>query len=81
MANTVTSTRLSSSVKTMLVSNAAGIDLTTTYAVVIEPIDVEGYDRSTIQFRNPDGDAQVAQVWGTLYGNPATVGNGSNTSK
>jgi hypothetical protein len=74
MANTVTATRISSSVKTMLVSNAAGIDLTTDYAVVIDPIDVEGFDRTTIQFRNPDSDAQTAQVWGSLYGNPATVG-------
>ena len=74
MANTETTTRISNSLKTLLVSNAAGISLSTTYAVMIDPIDVEGYDRSTIQFRNPDSDAQTAQVWGTLFGAPATVG-------
>ena len=74
MANTISTTKLSQSRKTMLVSNAAGISLTTDYAVMIEPIDVEPYDKTTIQFRNPDSDAQTAQVWGSLYGDPATVG-------
>ena len=74
MANTVTKSRISNSIKTMLVSNAAGYSLTTDYAIMIYPIDVEAYDRSTIQFRNPDSAAQTAQVWGTLFGAPATVG-------
>ena len=47
MANTETSTRLSNSLKTLLVSNAAGISLTTNYAVMIDPFDVEGFDRTT----------------------------------
>ena len=73
MANVEARSKLSATQMRLLVSNVAGIDLTTNYAVMIEPIDIEGYDRTTIQFRNPDGDAQVAQVWGTLFGNPATV--------
>lgn len=77
MANVEARSKLSATQMRLLVSNVAGIDLTTNYAVMIEPIDIEGYDRTTIQFRNPDGDAQVAQVWGTLFGNPATVGTGA----
>ena len=64
MANTVTTTRHSNSVKTALVINGANESLSTTYAITIDPVDVETYDRATIQIRNTDGSiAYTAQVF------------------
>tara|TARA_R100000152_G_C6565431_1_gene34681 strand:+ start:93 stop:500 length:408 start_codon:yes stop_codon:yes gene_type:complete len=73
MANTVTKERLSAHKQRLLVSNAE-TGLTTNYAIAIDEINVEAYDRATIQFRNADSNAQTAQVWGSLYGEPTTVG-------
>jgi len=73
MANTVTKERLSAQKQRLLVSNAA-TGLTTNYAIAIDEVNVEAYDRATIQFRNADSNAQTAQVWGSLYGAPTTVG-------
>ena len=72
MANTVTSTRLSNSLKTSLAINGAAESLSTTYAITIDPIDVEAYERATIQIRNTDASlVYTAQVFGTLFGEPA----------
>jgi len=71
MANTVTKTRISNSLKTMLALNGDDESLSTTYAITIDPVDVEAYERATIQIRNTDGSiAYTAQVFGTLFGAP-----------
>ena len=74
MANTVTTTRTSNTVKSLFASNGATVGLTGTYALAIDELDVESYENATIQFRNADSNAQTAQVWGSLYSAPATVG-------
>ena len=73
MANTLTKTRISNSLKTLLVSNADAESLSTTYAITIDPIDVEAYERATIQIRNTDEGSisYTTQVFGTLFGAPA----------
>ena len=72
MANTVTTTRHSNSVKTSLAINGAAESLSTTYAITIDPLDVETYDRATIQIRNTDASlVYTAQVFGTLFGEPS----------
>tara|TARA_R110002051_G_C8417665_1_gene451215 strand:+ start:165 stop:575 length:411 start_codon:yes stop_codon:yes gene_type:complete len=70
MANILTTTRISSSVKTMLAINDTSGNLSTTYKITIDPIDVEAYDRATIQIRNTNSIVYTAQVFGTLFGAP-----------
>jgi azurin len=66
MANTVTKQRRSSSLRTMLIENAATTFSGTT--VMIEAEDIENYDRATIQIRNEaEGATITAKVWGTLF--------------
>jgi len=74
MANSESSVRTSNTVKHKFVSNGATVGLTTTYAIAVDEVDVESYENLTVQFRNADSNAQTAQVWGSLYANPATVG-------
>jgi hypothetical protein len=74
MANSESSVRTSNTVKHKFVSNGATVGLTTTYAIAVDEVDVESYENLTVQFRNADSNAQTAQVWGSLYADPATVG-------
>ena len=74
MANTETREPLSSTQRRLLASNGGTESISTTYAVVIDTLDIELYDRTTIQFRNADGQAQTAQVWGSIYPSPGDVG-------
>ena len=50
MANTVTATRHSSSVKTLLVENDATTLDGSTYVAIIDAIDVETYERASIKY-------------------------------
>ena len=71
MANTVTKSRISNTLKTLLALNGGAESLSTTYAITIDPVDVEAYERATIQIRNTDASiAYTAQVFGTLFGAP-----------
>ena len=74
MANSESSIRTSNTVKHKFISNGATVGLTGTYAIAVDEIDVESYENLTVQFRNADSNAQTAQVWGSLYADPATVG-------
>jgi len=66
MANTVTKTRHSSSLKTLLVENAVTTFSGTT--VMIQAQEIESYDRATIQIRNEGESATItAKVWGSLF--------------
>ena len=73
MANTVTKKRQSNSLKTMLVEN----DITTlsgsTYVTIIDAIDVESYERASIQMLANDGEALTCQVWGSLFDSAVAV--------
>jgi hypothetical protein len=81
MANVVTKERLSESLKTLTVaSGPADTDMSTTYAEVVEAIDITEYDRATIQIRNVDNNyALTAQVFGSLYPSPSGIGTASPT--
>ena len=69
MANTETKKRISSSLKTLLVENAATAFSGST--VMISTVGVETYDRATIQIRNLAMGATITgQVWGSLYDGP-----------
>jgi len=66
------SVRRSNQRKTLLVLNNAAESLSTTYAITIDPVDIEDYDRVTIQIRNTDASlVYTAQVFGTLFGEPS----------
>ena len=66
MANTVTKKRCSSSLKTLLVENAATAFSGTTVMILTQ--EIESYDRATIQIRNLGMSATItAKVWGSLY--------------
>jgi len=76
--NVVTSKRISSSVKTMLVSNDA-VGLTGSAAVVLDVIDAETFERATVQIRNEgEGATITAKVYGSLFDADVhgTVGGG-----
>ena len=81
MANTLTKNILSSGVKTLTVtSGPADTDMSTTYAEVVEAVNVTPYDRATIQIRNVDNNYTLtAQVFGSLYPSPSGVGTASPT--
>ena len=71
MANTVTKTRHSSSLKTLLVENDATTLSGSTYVVFIDAIDVETYDRASIQvLSNDENGGLTCQVWGSLFDGP-----------
>ena len=75
MANTETKRKLSSSVKVGLVSNGATASLVTgNHVTLIDTLDVEGYDRLTIQIRNEHNSSVMSvAVWGSIFGSPSTV--------
>ena len=56
MANTVTKKRISSSLKTMLVENDATTLDGSTYVAIIDVVDVEAYERASIQMLANDGE-------------------------
>ena len=66
MANTVSRQRVSNSLRTLLIENAATAFSGTT--TMIEAEGIESYDRATIQIRNQaEGATITAKVWGTLF--------------
>ena len=66
MANTVTKTRQSNSLKTSLIENAATAFSGTTVMILTE--EIESQDRATIQIRNLGMSATItAKVWGSLF--------------
>ena len=72
MANTVTKTRHTSTVKTMLIENEATAFSGTT--LMIDAEEIETYDRATIQIRNNGMSATItAKVWGTLFDGAAST--------
>ena len=73
MANTVTTKRISSSLKTMLVENDATTLSGSTYVAIIDSVDVESYERASIQMLANDGEALTCQVWGSLFDTAAAL--------
>jgi len=74
MANTVTKKRISSSVKTQLVENDATTLNGSTYVAIIDAVDVESYDRASIQVLSNDEDGGLTcQVWGSLFDSAAAL--------
>ncbi len=74
MANTVTTKRISSSVKTLLVENDATTLNGSTYVAIIDAVDVESYDRASIQVLSNDEDGGLTcQVWGSLFDTAAAL--------
>ena len=67
MANTVTKSRISNSVKTMLVENDATTLNGSTYVAIIDAVEVESYERASIQVLANDSEALTCQVWGSLF--------------
>ena len=66
MANTVTKSRISTSLKTALIEHAATAFSGTT--VMISTEEIQAYDRATIQIRNEGEAATItAKVWGSLF--------------
>ena len=71
MPNTITTARLSSSKKTALVENDTTTLSGSTYVVFIDAIDVETYDRASIQvLSNDENGGLTCQVWGSLFDGP-----------
>ena len=74
MANTVTKKRISSSVKTLLVENDATTLNGSTYVAIIDAVNVESYDRASIQVLSNDEDGGLTcQVWGSLFDTAAAL--------
>ena len=67
MANTVTKKRISNTLKTMLVENDATTLNGSTYVAIIDAVDVESYERASIQMLANDSEALTGQVWGSLF--------------
>jgi len=67
MANTITKKRISNSLKTMLVENDATTLDGSTYVAIIDAVDVESYERASIQVLANDSEALTCQVWGSLF--------------
>jgi len=68
MADTITTKRISNSVKTMLISNDAVTLDDANYQVLIDSVDVESYDRASIQvLSNDENGGLTCQVWGSLF--------------
>ena len=66
MANTVTTTRISNSLSTKLIENAATAFSGTT--VMISTEEIQAYDRATIQIRNEgEGATITSKLWGSLF--------------
>ena len=71
MADTATLTRHSNSFKTLLIENDAVTLSGSTYVVIIDAVDVETYDRASIQvLSNDENGGLTCQVWGSLFDAP-----------
>tara|TARA_Y100000592_G_scaffold96883_1_gene166244 strand:- start:4471 stop:4881 length:411 start_codon:yes stop_codon:yes gene_type:complete len=71
MPNTITRKRTSSTTKTLLVENDATTLSGSTYVVLIDAIDVETYNRASIQvLSNDENGGLTCQVWGSLFDGP-----------
>ena len=68
--NKVKARRITGGRHALNVLNNAAESLTTTYAIVIDPVDVTGFDRISIQIRNTHSADYTTQVFGTLFGSP-----------
>ena len=68
--NKVQAKRLTGGKQVLNVLNNADENLTTTYAIVIDPVDVTAFDRISIQIRNTHSADYTTQVFGTLFGGP-----------
>jgi hypothetical protein len=68
MADTISTKRISNSVKTMLISNDAVTLSGSTYVVLIDAVDIESYERASIQvLSNDENGGLTCQVWGSLF--------------
>lgn len=68
MADTITTKRISNSVKTMLISNDAVTLDDANYQVLIDSVDIESYDRASIQvLSNDENGGLTCKVWGSLF--------------
>ena len=71
MTDTITRKRISNSLKTMLVENDAVSLSDSTYVVLIDAVDVESYDRASIQvLSNDENGGLTCQVSGSLFDGP-----------
>jgi len=71
MVDTATLTRHSNSFKTLLIENDAVTLSGSTYVVFIDAVDVETYDRASIQvLSNDENGGLTCQVWGSLFDAP-----------
>ena len=68
--NKVQAKRITGGKQALNVLNNAAESLTTNYAIVIDPVDVTGFDRISIQIRNTHSADYTTQVFGTLFGSP-----------
>ena len=69
--NKVQAKRITGGKQILNVLNNADESLTTTYAIVIDPVDVSAFDRIAIQIRNTHSADYTTQVFGTLFGAPS----------
>ena len=68
MADTISTKRISNSVKTMLISNDAVTLDDANYQVLIDAVAIESYDRASIQvLSNDENGGLTCQVWGSLF--------------
>jgi hypothetical protein len=71
MADTITLNRISDSLKTMLVENDAVTLDDANYVVLISAVNVEAYDRASIQIlSNDENGGLTCKVWGSLFDGP-----------
>ena len=68
--NKVQAKRITGGKQALNVLNNAAESLTTTYAIVIDPVDVTAFERISIQIRNTHSADYTTQVFGTLFGSP-----------
>ena len=74
MADAITRTRVSNSVKTMLISNDAVSLSDANYVVLIDAVQVDSYDRASIQvLSNDENGGLTCQVWGSLFDDAETT--------
>jgi hypothetical protein len=68
MADTITTKRISNSLKTMLISNDAVTLDDANYQVLVDAVNIESYDRASIQvLSNDENGGLTCQVWGSLF--------------
>ena len=76
MDNTVTTSRVSNTVKTLEASNASTASIAVvggSFVPLLTTLDIATYDRLTIQIRNQDNSSTpVVRVYGSLFPTPGT---------